>query len=88
MRARNGGGAGGGGVSVASSVADVYNLERAKGEAGQAELRLDHLPLLGDPEASVHRSGRLRLDGEVRRSAARPTLPPRPWNSVSSTPRA
>ena len=46
------------------------DLERAQGDAGQAELGLDHLALLGDPERAVDRSGRLRSDREVCRTAA------------------
>ena len=46
------------------------DLERPQREPRQAELRLDHLALLGDAQPAVDRSGRLRLDGQIRRPAA------------------
>ena len=48
------------------------DLERAHGDVAQPELRLDHLPLHGDAQPAVDRSGRLRLQREVRRPAAAP----------------
>ncbi len=46
------------------------DLERAERDAGQAELRLDHLALFGHAQRAVDRSRRLRSDREVRRAAA------------------
>ena len=46
------------------------DLERAERDAGQAELRLNHLALFGDAQRAVDRAGRLRADREVRRAAA------------------
>ena len=46
------------------------DLERPQRDARQPELRLDHLALLGDAQRAVDRTGRLRLDREVRRPAA------------------
>ena len=46
------------------------DLERPQRDAGQAELGLDHLALLGHAQRAVDRSGRLRADREVRRPAA------------------
>ena len=45
-------------------------LQRARGDLGQPELRLDHFSLFGDAKAAVHGSRGLRLDGEIRRPAA------------------
>ena len=46
------------------------DLQRAHGDVDQAELRLDHLALLGDAQAAVDRARRLRPDREVGRPAA------------------
>ena len=46
------------------------DLERAQRDAGQAELRLDHLALFGDAQRAVDRTRRLRLDRQVGRPAA------------------
>ena len=46
------------------------DLERAHGDVFEPELRLDHLALFGDADRAVHRSRRLRLDGDVGRPAA------------------
>ena len=43
------------------------HLQRPQRDAGQAELRVNHLPLLGDAKRAVHRSRRLRLDRDIGR---------------------
>ena len=48
------------------------HLQGADRDVMQPELRLDHFPLHGHAQASVHRSRGLRLDGKMRRPAAAP----------------
>ena len=66
------------------------DLERAQGDAGQPELRLNHLALFGDAQRAVDRSRRLRANREVGWSAAAadaaaPAVEERDRNTVRTT---
>ena len=45
------------------------HLHRPDGDIGQSEKRLNHLSLLGDAQRAVNGSRRLRLDGDICRTA-------------------
>ena len=69
-----------------SSVPARVHLDRPRRDPRQTELRLDHLALLGHADRAVDRPAGCDRSARYVGPPPRPTLPPRPWNSVTSTP--